>query len=493
MASDCGRPALLIRNGSINNTVQGNTLASPAAAIAISQDSLTGFKADKNTYKGKFSVDNDETTVSFAKWKEKTGQDANSTADEPLSKRKAAVIILGALAACGFAIACAVSWIIRRRNLHKWLPSYLRTRGKRRPIAANEDVHVLICIADHFEPGNDNASKPLADNRVSRWCSEYPRLFGRFSDSDRRPPRHTFFYPLEQYDPSHVEQIAELCRAGFGEIEVHLHHDKDNSTSLRDKLEGYKSLIASKHDLLARDRRTGEIKYGFVHGDWALDNSHPEGHNCGVNDELTILRQTGCYADFTLPSAPDPSQIPKINSIYYAVDDPKKPCSHADGTDVGASPQPRESLMLIQGPLLLDWKNRKIENSCIQGSQPPTMDRLNLWLKARVQVPSRPDWFLVKLHTHGCPEDNAAVLLGEPMVKFHEALAARAAREQHFHYHYVTTREMYNCVRAAEAGFTGSVNDARDYELLPPPSASPRGVNLSPMNSHQATLPQGVH
>ena len=82
-------------------------------------------------------------------------------------------------------------------------------------------------------------------------------------------------------------------------------------------------LFAHRHGLLACDRRTGRPAYGFIHGNWALDNSRPDGRWCGVNNELDVLRETGCYADFTFPSAPSPTQPRKINSIYYAVDDPQ--------------------------------------------------------------------------------------------------------------------------------------------------------------------------
>jgi hypothetical protein len=212
--------------------------------------------------------------------------------------------------------------------------------------------------------------------------------------------------------------------------------------------------------------------YGFIHGNWALDNSRPDGLWCGVNNELTVLQETGCYADFTLPSAPSPTQTRKLNSLYYACDDPLRPRSHDDGLDVGKGPRPPRSLLLIQGPLVLDWANRKahllprIENACLQGSQPPNMARLDLWLKARIQVPTRPDWFFVKLHTHGANEANQPILLGEPMVRFHEALAERSQSNRRFHYHYVTAREMYNLARAAEAGWQGSVDAARDFELI---------------------------
>ena len=89
-----------------------------------------------------------------------------------------------------------------------------------------------------------------------------------------------------------------------------------------------------------------------------------------------------------------------------------------------------------------------MENANIQGNQPPTMERLKLWLKAAIRVPQRPDWYFVKLHTHGAVEKNAAVLLGEPMKKFHQGLADLAKQNPNFKYHYVTAREMYNLARA---------------------------------------------
>jgi hypothetical protein len=255
-------------------------------------------------------------------------------------------------------------------------------------------------------------------------------------------------------------------------VEVHLHHDHDTAAALRDKLLAFKETLAGRHGLLARRRDTGEVVYGFVHGNWALDNSRPDGRWCGVTNELEVLRQTGCYADFTLPSAPDPTQTRKINSLYYACGDPRRPKAHDTGTDVGAGPAPAHALLLIQGPLMLDWARRKwglvprVENGCLQATQPARIERVDLWLKARVQVPSRPDWFFVKLYTHGATEENQRVVLGEPMVRFHEGLARRAAADPHFQYHYVTARELYNLARAAEAGFTGTVTEARDFELL---------------------------
>jgi hypothetical protein len=360
---------------------------------------------------------------------------------------------------------------VRKRHMDRWLIPYLCQAARRRSPQRGQPVHLLLCVADHYEPKLANPSPAVAQARVDRWVEEYPARLGRFCDSDGRPPRHTFFFPAEEYEPAHVDGLAKLCAAGFGEVEVHLHHDHDTSDNTRAQLLEFRSILAERHGQLARHRETGELAYGFIHGNWALCNSRPDGRWCGVNNELDVLRETGCYADFTLPSAPSPTQTRKINSIYYACDDPLRPKSHDTGTDVGAGPVPPNSLMLIQGPLLLDWGRRKwglvprLENACIQANQLPTAERLDLWLQARVQVPTRPDWFFVKLHTHGAKESNADVLLGEAVVQFHEALARRAEQDPQFCFHYVTAREMYNLVRAAEAGWEGDVSGARDFEL----------------------------
>jgi hypothetical protein len=350
------------------------------------------------------------------------------------------------------------------------LPSLLATRS----VNGSHPVNLLLCICDHYEPGNGLVDADHAAQRVKNWVDKYLPLFSGFHDSDGRPPRHTFFYPIEMYRPSEVDQIAGLCRSGFGEVEVHLHHDNDTADNLRKTLLDWKQTLRDRHGLLPRRRDTGQTQYAFIHGNWALDNSLPGGRACGVNNELDILRETGCYADFTLPSYPSAAQTRKINSIYYGVDDPNQPKSHDWGVSVGTAKQPDRSLMLFQGPLLFNWQSRKfgiiprVENGNLQGNQHPSEHRLNLWLKARVQISSRPDWYFVKLHTHGATEQNQAVLLGEPMVRFHEMLARRAAENPNFHYHYVTAREMYNLAKAAEAGWTGSVNDARDYLLTWP-------------------------
>src|SRR5947209_3780951 len=282
--------------------------------------------------------------------------------------------LLGTLALLGIGVLMCV-WHIRRRHMHRWLPAYLRTRSRRRLPRPDDDIHVLICVADHYEPKADGADPAQALRRVRTWVEEFPRRFGGFRDSDGRPPRHTFFFPIEEYQPEYLDLLGELCRAGYGEVEIHLHHDHDTADNLRRRLLAFKDTLVHRHGLLARHRETGAIVYGFVHGNWALCNALGGGRHCGVDNELDILRETGCYADFTYPSAPHVTQPPIINALYYAWDRPGRPRSHETGRRVGSGPQPPGAVLMVQGPLVLDWRQRKAgllpgtENGCLRGSQ----------------------------------------------------------------------------------------------------------------------------
>ncbi|MEO2089257.1 MAG: hypothetical protein ABGY75_07140 [Gemmataceae bacterium] len=343
---------------------------------------------------------------------------------------------------------------VRRRGMNRWLLPYLLSTHKRRAVRPGEPVDLILAVCDHYEPKRGGASMDKARARVRQWVDEYPRLFDRFRDAEGKPPQYSFFYPADEYEPELVDMVAGLCRRGYGEVEIHLHHDNDTADGLRNTLLEFKHTLRNRHGLLGTDSRTGEVVYGFIHGNWALDNARCDGRWCGVNNELDVLRETGCYADFTLPSAPSETQTRKINSIYWAVDDPAKPKSHDSGTDVGVGDTPKNGLLMIQGPLLMNWTRRKwgilpgVENSCLQANQPPDTVRLANWLKARVGVPSHPNWHFVKLHTHGVWEPNQDVLLGEPMVRFYEALQERSVADPNFRVHYVTAREMANLALA---------------------------------------------
>lgn len=350
------------------------------------------------------------------------------------------------------------------KGLNRWLGSWLLRRRTRPP----HERHLIIAICDHFEPFH-NADKSLALSRVANWQRGLAGLTSEFRDSRGVPPRHTFFYPVEQWDDDVCRSISDLCKPTGAEMEIHLHHENDTAAHLRHVLtEGRDRLAALGH--LSHDA-AGGVRYGFIHGNWALDHSHPEGRGCGVADELAILRQTGCYADFTLPSAPSGCQVRTINSLYYAREN-GQPRSHEHGQPVRAGAPRREredQLLLVQGPLALNWRWRKwgvlprIENADLTGANPPTPLRLALWEKCHIHVAGRPEWLFIKLHTHGAIERNTAALLGEPMRAFHRHLAQRAANDSRFQYHYVSAREMANILHAAEDDYRGDPGNYRDH------------------------------
>ena len=100
----------------------------------------------------------------------------------------------------------------------------------------------------------------------------------------------------------------------------------------------------------------------------------------------------------------------------------------------------------------------RVENGDLAGVNPPTPDRLGLWLRIAPRIDDRPDVVFVKLHTHGAVERNSAMLLGRPMWEFHRLLAAGDLK-----FHYATAREMVNMVHAFEDGHSGPPGDYRDY------------------------------
>jgi hypothetical protein len=380
------------------------------------------------------------------------------------------MVITGAAAA----LAVPLLRALRRRRVFIWLPGYLRRRAAPvRPPRARP-VHVMFCFVDHFEPRWGQADPARERERVRRWCERYPRLCAGHRDADGRPPRHTFFLPDDEYRPEQVHALAELCRAGYGEIEVQVHHDRDTAEGLRARLRAFVGTLVDDHGALAVRPAGGRPAWAFVHGNWALDNSRPDGRWCGVDHELAVLAEEGCYADFTLPSAPDVTQTRTVNSIYYPAGDPARPKSHDRGEPVRAGGAPRGPLVIVQGPLGLNWRWRKhgvlprIENGEIRATSPPRRDRADLWVRTHVHVVGRPEWVFVKVHTHGAPEREADMLLGSAMDALFRDLESRYNDGVRHVLHYVTARELYNIVKAAEAGHDGDPGQFRDFRIPAP-------------------------
>lgn len=358
------------------------------------------------------------------------------------------------------------------RNIHYWLPSYLLwLLLPKEKVKRNVPVHILFCFCDHFDLGYDRVSSDVCRKRMDIWMERYPKLAQRHQDADGAHPQHTWFFPPHYDESDHLARLVELCKRGFGEIELHFHHDQipplgvDDSQRFREKL----NRTLDSYGRLGIFCFNGSTKrrFGFIHGDWALDNSKG-GKFCGVNDELTILKEAGCYADFTFPSC-DESQPAKVNSLYYAKDDPKKPKSYNTGSDLKVGGKEEGDLMIVEGPLGLSWQKRnhlflpRVENSSVESFNPPTPERFDCWINTGIHVKGRPEWVFVKVYTHGTPERSHQLILGDVADAMYGNLESKYNDGSRFILHYVTARELYNIAKAAEAGKTGDPGEYRDF------------------------------
>ncbi len=375
-------------------------------------------------------------------------------------------VLLSALFA---AVSVRAYRLISRKNVDR----IARAAVSRRRESTHDTKHIFVSVADHFEPYWLNTDRTLAHERVRRWVDHYPRAIDGIRDNGGNAPRHAFFYPQEEYDPDCLDMLSGLARAGLGEVEVHLHHDHDSADGLREKLVRFTGDLNGKHGLLHVDPKTRKPVYAFIHGNWTLDNSDPNGQYCGVNGELRILAETGCYADFTYPSAPHPTQPPIMNTVYYATDDPLRPRSHWKGTDARFGRRTDGTLLLVTGPLCVNWKQRRrgilpaIENGDITDLNPALPARVDAWVRTGVHVRGFPSWIFIKAYTHGGQEPNAAHLLSDrpgSLSALYRDLLARYNDGSRYVVHFSTPWEMVGAIRVLETGDQAAIRAIERFE-----------------------------
>jgi len=358
----------------------------------------------------------------------------------------------------------------------RFVPVYTWQRVARHP--ARGRVHLLFTLADHFEPaivpedGNARAPHDEQERRVERWCRDYPKSFESWRDSEGRPFVHTYFYPAEQYDRGLIERLAAHCRTGWGEIEIHLHHGieaPDTAANTRQQIVRFRDALAEQACLAQWDG-DGPPRYAFVHGNFALANS-AKGRWCGVDSEMQILAETGCYADLTLPTSSfHVAQTAKINSLYECAIPLDQRAPHRLGKDLERGRAPAVFPLVLQGPLAIDFARvgdsrlPGIENAALTGNNPPSLRRLRLWRQAAIGVRGCPDWVFIKLHCHGMDPQHEEALLGTSMRQFMRDLV-EGAPDRGESLHFLTSREMTNIALAACDGREGDPGQYRDYRL----------------------------
>jgi len=359
----------------------------------------------------------------------------------------------------------------------RWLPNYGWQRMTRH--MPSGPVHVIIALADHFEPaivpgqGRARAAYDEQERRVERWCKLYPPLVEGWRDNEGRPFVHTYFYPAEQYHKDLIGRLAEHCHAGLGEIEIHLHHgaqQPDTAENTSRVLLQFRDALANEHGCLSYLEGDHSPRYAFVHGNFALANSFG-GRACGVDSEMAVLAETGCYADMTLPTGVfHPAQTAKINSLYECALPLVERAPHRKGRDLQSGRAPEKFPIIVQGPLMMDFAAQRgsrrwtIETGALTAGSPPDARRLQLWKEAGISVQGRPDWLFLKLHCHGMDPTQEDAMLGKAMQEFLRELVQGAAQRNEV-LHFVSAREMVNIILAACDGREGNPGDYRDYRL----------------------------
>ena len=335
------------------------------------------------------------------------------------------------------------------RNAQIWLPGYIGNRLAARRVPPGASV--WVAIADHWEPYYQRPSDEVASGRVALWVKHWPEIARRHADSSGRPPQYTFYYPQEEYRPQFLDALAEMKRAGIGDVDIHIHHDGEGQQNFLDRMNGFIEALVRKHGLLRMSN--GRPVFGFIHGNWALANSRPDGRWCGLNNEITLLRDLGCYADFTMPSGSSPTQARMVNSIYWVHDDPTRPRSYDRGTPVKPGAPGKGDLLMIPGPLGLRWAERfvpRMEAGEIASYDLPTAYRVERWLDLAPRIGRN---IFIKLYAHGTQERHSAALLtGGGLSRLFDLLLEGCRRRGH-ELRYVSTWEMRQAVdTAAQTG-----------------------------------------
>jgi hypothetical protein len=333
------------------------------------------------------------------------------------------------------------------RHSQIWLPGYIKDRLS--TLSRKLAKRLWLVFADHFEPLWNGVDERRGAERVARWTTRWPAIAAKFQDSTGRPPRYTFFYPEEEYRPRLLEPLARMTSDDIADVEIHLHHDGEGEQNFVDRISFFTDTLFARHGLLRKAK--SKVTFGFIHGLWALDNSRPDGRFCGLNNEISLLRDLGCYADFTMPSGASPTQARLINTIYWAVDDPHKPKSYDTGVPVTPGSTATGDLLMIPGPFGLRWAERlkpRIEYSELCSYDPATEYRVRRWLEL---APRIGDDIFLKLFTHGTQERHSQYLL-EGGLEFTLSAITRECRRTGLELHFATAWEMRQAVDATVRG-----------------------------------------
>lgn len=355
--------------------------------------------------------------------------------------------------------AMRLSYCIYRWNTSGWAVDYLLT-GPEKSTIPDDQKHVIFIMVDHYEHG---CSATAAEkNRI--WCEKFREISDRHCDDYGNGFRYTWFYPYDHHVDEIVADLSDMALNGYGEVEFHWHMGITPKNKIT--LENYPEKLAEaiqwfqQFGAMVTEEENPRTAFAYIAGVWDLDASRKP-FSTGLTNQIQVLHDLGCYADFTFSTIGTAAQPDKINSIYYVKDDVTAPKSHNTGTDAEVGKPVDNEFMIFQGPIGIHC-NGSLEYGAIESDPCFRPERIPRWFEANIHVKGRPEWVFIKVYSHGVQSQK--VILEYGMEEMLTALK-KYCSDRKIKLHYMTSREAYNVVKAAEAGKTGDPEDYRDFHI----------------------------
>jgi len=335
-----------------------------------------------------------------------------------------------------------------------WFPTYIQQQiGSTN--SSNQIEHLMFVVADHYEPGFIEEEAVIENEK---WLADYAKAVEGKQDSYGNRFVYNWFYPFDQRNDRVLKRLQQEVKQGSGEIEFHWHKPcltaAEYQVQLTEAVAWFKEFGAFQGAERGDDNAT---RFSFIAGNWDLDNGR--GTGCGINDEISQLIKAGGYMDMTYSTLGSPAQ-PKdmINQIYYVKDTPEAR-SYKQGHRIKVGEvTPETPFLMFQGPLSFHW-DLTFEYGALESYALPSLKRIKRWIDSHIHVENKPQWSFVKLYSHGIQSPDIVKHHLGPML---DALKTETAA-RNIKLHYVSAREAYNIVRAAEAGMEGDPELYRDF------------------------------
>jgi hypothetical protein len=120
--------------------------------------------------------------------------------------------------------------------------------------------------------------------------------------------------------------------------------------------------------------------------------------------------------------------------------------------------------MIFEGPSAITWTGA-LEYGAVESYALPTQERINGWIRANIHVLDRPEWVFIKVYSHGIQSEKD--ILDKHLTSMLSDIE-NICKKRKISLHYVTAREAYNIVMAAEDGMKGNPELYRNYKIPPP-------------------------